>query len=215
MKPLRVSHLAFHFLLCACSGASGGDAGLDAAIDAPSASPDGGSDAGPPDRDSDGVPDALDCGPDDPATGRTASRGCMNDCGMGTEPCSDGTWGACSAPTDCLCDTAGMRRIVTCGRCGEQAQECQGGVWTATSACLNQGECEAGAVETTDPVQCGVDQRLCRSDCTWGDWTVLVPRGECAPGSSSCISLPGGGGDLLCTDDCRWVDNPCCPVPCP
>ncbi|MCZ7686315.1 MAG: hypothetical protein M5U28_49140 [Sandaracinaceae bacterium] len=120
-------------------------------------------------------------------------------------------WAACSAPTDCLCDTPGTRRIAACGMCGERSEECTDGVWAPVSSCLGEGACEPGAVERMAGTWCRVFERLCRPDCTWSDWSTVVPAGECAiPGSSDCDAYRML--DRFSTEDCRWVDDPDCPV---
>ena len=182
------------------------DAGSGAATDAGVPPP---TDSGPSDADGDGVPDELDCAPDDAGVGASASRACSSVCGDGQESCLDGVWSACDAPSDCTCTTEGERRVASCAMCGEQSEECMGGIWTATSGCLNQGECEVGDVEMRDGAQCSVEQRICSTECSWGAWDYSVPPGECPPHTIACSSLVG---DWICTDDCRKVDNPCCPT---
>ncbi len=144
------------------------------------------SDVGPVDSDSDGVSAATDCNDSDPGVGRTATRSCTSMCGAGTEACTDGTWGPCSAPTDCGCSMAGAMRVIDCGYCGMQSQRCDGATWTDTGACLYQGECTAGAAEIEDTTWCGQRQRLCDAECHWLDWVQTVPDGECESGSCRC-----------------------------
>lgn len=143
-------------------------------------------DAGPADSDGDGTPDASDCDPRDASIAETADRDCSNACGVGEELCREGVWGACSAPTDCLCDTPGETRLTACGNCGQMAEQCTDGSWVSTSECHDEGPCSPGATEMMDRGRCGVNQRICRMDCSWGDWAVLVPRGECSPYAFYC-----------------------------
>ncbi len=165
-------------------------------------------DSGTADRDGDGVPDGGDCAPDDPAVGATSSRPCDRGCGAGVEACTGGVWGACSAPSDCTCDTPGMRRVVTCGMCGMVSEECMDGRWQSVSMCLNEGECMPGAVEDRDQPRCQVDQRICAMDCEWGEWSTIVPAGRCEAGEVGHCFI---GDDYLCTSECMLVDNPECP----
>lgn len=230
MKVLdtRVTVLCAMLFYVACDDASpeatdsgvAADSGLPESMDAsaPDAGPDddGGvdagssMDAGPPDGDGDGVPDDSDCDPADAAVGADAERDCSNACGDGTETCTDGEWAACTAPTDCLCETADEMRVITCGNCGEMAQRCTDGTWMSTSDCLNEGPCAPGETEMMDRGRCGVNQRICQVDCSWGDWAVVVPRGECSPGSRQCD--PPTGTDRLCNSMCMWEDDPACAV---
>lgn len=188
------------------------DAALaDAVVEAPDVGvPDSGSDAGPPDADGDGTPDATDCDPSDADVGRAGTRTCSNECTTGVERCTDGIWGACSASTSCFCDSEGMRRTAACGMCGTRAEECRAGVWTAASSCTGEhGHCVPTAVENEErPNFCQLLERVCGDDCEWGEW-VSVYAGECERGIYYCDTF--SSRDQCCTDDCRIVDNPCCP----
>jgi hypothetical protein len=156
------------------------------------------------DMDGDGVVARRDCDDNDSAVTSTASRACTGACGMGTESCTDGTWGACSAPTDCVCTTEGETRIGTCGRCGMQSQTCTSGRWTGMSACLGEGVCTLGAVESRDTLRCGTEERLCGATCAWGEWLQAEPDRECIPGDPrTCPDNPLGL--QMCGEDCRWI----------
>lgn len=85
------------------------------------------------------------------------------------------------------------------------------GVWEEVSSCLTEGECEVGATEQRSFTFCRVDERLCRADCTWGEWSTIVPTGECRGlGAFECDAQ--SQTDYICTSDCRRIDNPDCPV---
>ena len=213
--------------LTACSDPEGTASDAGPAMDAASAPADAGSspqdaailddaavvdahtaDAGPPDGDSDGVPDTQDCDPMDMAIGRSAARPCSNPCGDGQEMCADGVWGACDAPVGCLCDTEGATRVAACERCGTRGERCTAGAWTATGSCLGSGSCEAGetAVEM-DPTMCLHRERLCASSCEWGDWTYFEGPGECTQGELRCerMGFPVSGyWRQVCTEACEW-----------
>ncbi len=194
-------------LLVACGDSPDG---RDASTPLDAGTRDGGDtpDAGSGDADGDGVPDAMDCQPADAAIGRTDSRACATACGDGVEVCADGVYAACSAGTDCVCDTEGARQVVECGMCGLESQECRSGRWAAISECLGQGECTFGDVEDR-MIWCGHDQRLCDVTCQWSEWTVLTPRGECEAGMrGDCFAPPLD--DYLCTADCQLADDPDC-----
>jgi hypothetical protein len=163
----------------------------------------------PTDRDDDGVVDAMDCDPNDAAVSETASRPCTSTCGEGVEQCTSGTWAACSAPVDCLCNSPGATRAVPCGNCGMQSERCQDGRWTEASGCLDQGPCSPGQVEDRQLPTCGHDQRICNASCEWGDWNVIRPNGECSRGFTTC-GIPFEE-PMLCTDECVFVPDPCCP----
>lgn len=186
-----------------------------AMMDAPSMSPDVPPDApptidAPADRDLDGIPDPQDCDPDVDTVGVMGERPCANLCGAGLERCSDGIWGACSAPTECLCDTPGATRVGTCGMCGMQGQRCEGGRWMATSACLGEGECVAGTSERMELPYCEVHERLCGSTCNWLPWDVVTPMG-CRPDFGDCDRATEIG-HYCRASDCTLQPDPCCPV---
>lgn len=163
------------------------------------------SDTGAADQDMDGVLAARDCDDMDPAVSAMASRACSNMCGAGTESCTDGIWGRCSAPTDCVCTTEGEMRVGTCGMCGMQSQRCTGGVWTGVSSCLGEGVCVPASVESRATLRCGTQERLCADSCTWGDWFQAAPDGECLPGSSRECPDPAMSALIqACGDDCRY-----------
>jgi hypothetical protein len=156
------------------------------------------------DMDGDGVVARRDCDDNDNAVTSTASRACTGVCGMGTESCTDGTWGACSAPTDCVCTTEGETRIGTCGRCGMQSQTCTSGRWTGVSACLGEGVCTLGAVESRMTMRCGTEERLCGATCAWGEWLTAVPDGPCYP--TEFRRCPDGTDRFNeCDDLCQWL----------
>lgn len=178
-----------------CSGSSTNDVGP--TEDAPAST----------DGDGDGVPRAMDCDDADPMVAATASRSCSNMCGSGTESCTNGTWSACSAPTDCMCATEGEMRVGTCGMCGMQSQRCTGGVWTGVSSCLGEGVCVPASVESRATMFCGTQERLCGESCTWGAWLQATPDGECIPTRTrTCPDNPSR--DQSCLEDCMW-GGPC------
>ncbi|MDQ3034685.1 MAG: hypothetical protein M3Y87_19905, partial [Myxococcota bacterium] len=106
-------------------------------------------DGGPPapDDDRDGFRADVDCDDDDPSIGSSGERSCPGACGDGLERCTDGTWAACDAPTECSCTGTGTRELA-CEMCGLQTQQCVGGEWAPVGACTRQGACAPGAVET-------------------------------------------------------------------
>src|SRR5690606_28180061 len=103
------------------------------------------------DEDGDGVPALTDCDDNDASIGTTASRSCATACGSGTEMCTMGEWGACSAPSEpCSC-TEGETQSVPCGNCGTQMQRCSGNTWLDEGACEGGGECAAGSNDSGGP----------------------------------------------------------------
>lgn len=153
------------------------------------------------DGDGDGIPASADCDDADPDIGANATRTCaLCEPDSGTQTCVDGMWGACEGDLSCLCtaEMEGQTRVVACPMCGMQSQQCVAGTWTDQGTCLAQGECEAGAFEHSDAL-CGMRERLCQTDCTWTDWTIIEPVGECDPEDEECEFLA-----RACTSDCAW-----------
>ncbi len=238
MKSLRstLTALALASSLCPIAACSGSHVASD--VDAEIDTPDGGRpdpdagvrpdtgppldagdppiDAGPLDLDRDGVPAASDCDDDDPAVGATSARECSSSCGVGTERCMAGVWSACDAPTDCACSVEGMTRTVPCGRCGLASQRCEGGTWSMPSACLSEGECFAGELET-ERAMCGERSRICDDTCAWRAWTVLTPPGECEAGVVRTTDTgcgPGTRREETCSATCAWEVTGECSLRC-
>jgi formylglycine-generating enzyme required for sulfatase activity len=105
-------------------------------------------------------------------------------------------------------------QVAPCGNCGMQSEICMDGAWQPSSACLNQGECAVGAVETMPVPACGEEQRLCQADCSWSVWSVTVPPGECVPATTRLEQLDCPTGTFrhqTCNDLCMWITeaDPC------
>jgi hypothetical protein len=191
-----------HGLFDAAPPGDGGVEQSDVGVDATSLA-DSGLDA-PPDRDSDGTPDDVDCDADDGSVGRTAERPCMGFCGDGVERCTDGRWVECAdLDSSCRCDTAGEFREVVCGMCGTEPQRCMEGRWTPTTACRGEGECMAGTRRVVYSDACGDRLRVCTDVCRWTTEVVGHP-GYCNPGDIQCDF----GGEDICTDYCLWAEAP-------
>lgn len=172
------------------------------------------------DGDADGTPDPIDCDPTDPEVSETAQRPCASDCAPGTERCTEGSWGACDAPTDCDCDPGdGMtvpaeEREVPCGNCGTLRQACSpDGIWSDVGTCEGQGTCSPGNVEMGEAcgALCGVQERSCNDQCQWEPF-ACVGEGTCQPGNDEDETQPCGScGEQetrtrTCTDGCEWSD---------
>jgi hypothetical protein len=160
------------------------------------------------DADGDGVATAEDCDDTAPLIGRSSSRACTSPCGVGTETCTTGTWGPCSAPTTCECTDGDPPRDVPCGFCGTQQQLCVGGRWMNAGGCSASGECAAGSVESGGACgRCGTRMRACDSTCAWGAESC-VGEGECVAGTVETDTQPCGCGTRsrtrTCTSSCGW-----------
>lgn len=157
------------------------------------------------DVDGDGYPAASDCDDDDPSVVPGSTRPCETECGTGTETCSEGSWQACTAPTECEC-VPGDERPEPCGRCGSVTRSCgQDGRWGGAGACSGEGECMFGDSQEQTCGSCGQQIRFCAANCVWGDWGGCVEGGECVPGvidSRSCGRC--GTQGRTCGDDCAW-----------
>jgi hypothetical protein len=167
------------------------------------------------DADGDGISAGEDCDDSNAAIGRLAERSCSSVCGVGVEPCSNGIWGACTAPAACDCVDGDPPRDVPCGFCGTQQQLCVGGAWTNAGSCSSSGECAAGATETdTAACACGSQSRTrtCSPTCGWGAWSAFGAcsgGGVCTPGAAlaGTCGIPAGSetcSQQVCTGSCGW-----------
>lgn len=158
------------------------------------------------DADDDGIPAASDCDDMDSAVGSSGSRSCAGPCGDGVEACIAGEWQGCMASTDCLCPTNGMMRTVPCGTmCGTRTDTCVDLHWVEGATCDGEGECAAGAIETTEGERCLVTRRVCGAACVWGPVETVTPMGRCTPGLRFCPDR------LVCNEMCMWETDPTCP----
>ena len=160
------------------------------------------------DADGDGVPSAEDCDDSAPTIGRSGDRSCTSVCGVGVERCTNGVWGACSAPSRCDCTDGDAPRDVPCGFCGTQQQLCLGGTWMNAGGCSASGECAADSVESGGACgRCGTRMRACDTACAWGAETC-VGEGECVAGTTETDTEPCGCGTRTrtrtCSASCGW-----------
>ncbi len=202
LRGLVVSALCAIVVL-AC-GAPDPDPGVDGGPVLDAGRMDAGADAGASatDADGDGVPVERDCDDHNASIGATYVQACDYACPAGgRQTCTDAVWSDCGPHPDCECGAEGEMRVVACERCGMQSQRCTGGLWAEASACLDAGECEGGALEERE-YRCTQQQRLCRADCTWGDWNIVSgTEGECDPGTRECLFV---GMYRICSDGCTW-----------
>jgi hypothetical protein len=160
------------------------------------------------DADGDGVLAERDCDDTSATVGAIAERACSSACGPGVERCTEGTWAACTAPTECDC--TGGTRTVSCERCGMQLQRCSDGTWVDDGPC-DSGACSPGAVEMAGACGlCGTQRRTCGMDCAWSAWEC-GGGGECTMGETgSETQMCGECGEgtqtrtRTCGADCRW-----------
>lgn len=114
---------------------------------------------------------------------------------------------------DETCDEPSTTRVVPCERCGSASQTCgEVGFWGPPGACMYQGECEPGEIETSPSPTCGEQQRLCGVECHWMEWEETVPGGECEPGQVIEVADACGVGWPrfdTCLVDCSWGEGPC------
>ncbi len=202
-------------------GAPDGDADSDADADVPA---DADGDDVPDaevvtDADGDTYPASIDCDDHDPLVYPGTFRACSSACGTGTERCDAGSWVGCTAPTDCACAPPGTTRTVDCGRCGLASQRCgSGGVWDPPGACMSEGECSIGAVETEMCGLCGTRNRICDGTCRWRPWDACVdPGGECTRGADEIVRTGCPEGQIqrrVCTDACVWTAAVACTTDC-
>ena len=115
--------------------------------------------AGGGDQDHDGVLTAMDCNDNDASVGSTSERTCSSGCGTGVSHCTNGTWGACTAPTTCDCTTGEPPRMIACAHCGMQRQVCTAGTWTDDGLCTGSGPCAFGDIDHGGHVRDDVRKR--------------------------------------------------------
>lgn len=161
------------------------------------------------DADEDGIPSDRDCDDTNPDIGSSGTRSCDGPCGPGVAACIDGEWRDCEASTDCLCPTNGMTRTIACGTmCGTRTDTCTELRWVEGASC-DEGECEAGEIETTHGIECSESRRVCSDVCAWGEVEVVTEPQGCEPGDIiSCIR------HRRCDDDCQLEEfdtDPRCP----
>lgn len=142
-----------------------------------------------------------------------------DDAGPGTRDAGDpGTDAGSDAGTDAgrpteVCEVEMATRTAPCGNCGLASETCTGGVWSRTSACLDEGECAPGAVETEALPMCAQQQRICTDECTWRAWTMTMAEGECEAGDTRLVTTSACGAGLQpqrCSSACLWEDEgPC------
>lgn len=101
---------------------------------------------------------------------------------------NDGDGLADCADVECLKTTAceclnGQVKKVPCGSlCGEAERICVHGKWGPPGYCQNEGICEPHEEIEDDCGPCGVRKKICRKNCTWGDWGIC----EDIPGCFTC-----------------------------
>ena len=148
---------------------------------------------------------AVGCGDDDSVTDTGAGDTSVDDTSVDV---GDDTGEDTSPPPE-LCSEEGAMRVVACGSCGTGQETCTAGAWTRSSECIGEGECSPGTVETDDAM-CGSRSRICSTECSFGEWDVTTPPGECAAGDTraSDCDLSSAGTDT-CSDDCMWEAGEC------
>jgi len=124
----------------------------------------------------------------DPCAEEGEERACENQCGEGTQACTDGSWGACVVPStsracqnDCgegtqscedgrwqACDVPPVERSCN-GTCGEGSQTCAAGAW---------GKCEVPPLDFPCETLCGEGLQHCE-DGRFGHCEVPVVERDC------------------------------------
>ncbi len=187
-------------------------AGLVAACgdDASSGDPDAGTGAADASA-VDGGGETSDGGGGTDAGGETSDAG-AEDAGLaGSDASADPDAGMPPEP----CGEPGETRAVPCGSCGLASQRCgEDGLWEEPGACLGEGECAPGSVETEATPYCGERARICDEACSWRAWTETVPgTGACDPGETRMVEAdcgPDGQREQTCSDACDWESSgPC------
>ena len=79
----------------------------------------------------------------------------------------------------------------------------------STSPTVQKG-CTPSASENGPCGTCGLRQRTCRADGSWGAWSACGGEGTCLPGTHDVKGCGRCGSRLLeCTEQCAWSDGPC------
>ena len=78
-------------------------------------------------------------------------------------------------------------------------------------------ECGIGSLDknTRRCGNCGIDRRICTSECDWGEWQGCKAEGVCEPETTETEDCGGCGGSKTrsCTQECTWEEWAQCQVP--
>ena len=156
--------------------------------------------------------DGLDNNCDDVAD--LFEESCESDCGAGVQMCENGKWGDCSAVAPITCTG-----FATCDQVPMCLEECPlpppevcNGI---DDDCNGQPDdtftCTPGQADTQACDDCGVQERQCTDECTWGDWGECIPQGVCEPGSEKDEGTCGNCGvdHFQCNQQCQWQHVGC------
>lgn len=115
------------------------------------------------------------------------------------------------------CNSLGTVTERPCGtRCGKSQQKCTVDadnqlVWVHVGACMQEGECEPGSVDSRRTLGCGREEATCTTQCTWGTYQQTTPdvaAPQCQYGETRVVDAQGCDGRLSrrerCNELCQW-----------
>jgi hypothetical protein len=136
-------------------------------------------------------------------------QSCDSECGMGTQTCTAGDWGACVSPEPITCtDYTTCTETQICEpTCPPAPVETCNGLDDNCNNTVDEGfECKIGdMLDKPCSDQCGVQSFVCSSDCEWKEMGSCVTQGECTPGTEETAPCGNCGTKTRsCSAGCGW-----------